>query len=437
MKSDKIAPVLTKSLQGEVMYPPEVVDQILILNANGWGKKKIARELNMSRNTVKRYLQQKGWAPYKRPNRANKLQGLEKWLEETFLTHKGNCAVVLQELSRQHQIKVHLRTIEKAVKPFRQRLINETLATIRYETPPGKQLQIDFGSMQVKIAGNLQKIFFFAATLGYSRRQYVQAFLHERQSAWLAGIEAAFNYFGGITEEVLLDNAKPLVSNHNPVTREVLFNPRFRAFANYWKFKPKACAPYRARTKGKDERTVGYVKKNAIAGREFTSLEALHEHLIWWMREIADPRIHGTTGEKPIDRFVKDEAIALQPLNGRPPFCMSRELDRVVHTDACVEVETNFYSVPWHLIKQRVVVQLTESEVVVLHGVNEVARHPICLGEKQRSIHPEHLKGIIGTQLLIKNEQSLEKNQELAAIKLPEFLRPLSEYEAVINGGWL
>lgn len=280
MKSDKISPVLTKSLQGDVMYPPEVVDQILNLNAKGWGKKKIARELGISRNTVKRYLQQKGWVPYNRPNRPNKLKGMENWLEQTFLLHKGNCAVVLQELKRQHQIKVHLRTIEKAVKSFRQKLVNETLATIRYETPPGKQLQIDFGSMRIKIAGELRKVFFFAATLGYSRRQYVQAFLHERQSAWLTGMEGAFNYFGGITEEVLLDNAKPLVSSHNSATREVLFNPRFRAFADYWKFKPKACAPYRARTKGKDERTVGYVKKNAIAGREFTSIEALHAHLL-------------------------------------------------------------------------------------------------------------------------------------------------------------
>lgn len=419
------------------MYPPEMVDQILNLSANGWGKKQIARELGISRNTVKRYLHQKGWAPYKSPKRSNKLKGLSGWIEETFLLHKGNCAVVLQELGRQHQIKVHLRTIEKAVKPFRQKLINTALATVRYETPPGKQLQIDFGSMRVKIGGELSKIFFFAATLGYSRRQYVQAFLHERQSAWLNGIEEAFQYFGGVTEQVLLDNAKPLVSSHNPATREVLFNPRFRAFAEYWKFKPKACAPYRARTKGKDERTVGYVKKNAIAGREFTSLEALHEHLIWWMREIADPRIHGTTGEKPIERFEREEAAALQPLTQRPPFCFGRELHRVVHTDACVEVDTNFYSVPWHLIKQQVTVQLTETQISILHGPEEVARHPVCMGERQRSINPHHLKGIVGAHFLMENERSSEIQKDLLLAKPSEFLRPLSEYEAVAGGGWL
>lgn len=418
------------------MYPPEVVDQILNLSAKGWGKKKIARELGISKTTVKRYLKQKGWSPYKSPNRPNKLQGLSGWLEETFLLHKGNCAVVLQELIRQHQITVHLRTIEKAVKPFRQKLVNETLATIRYETPPGKQMQIDFGSMRVKIAGELRKIFFFAATLGYSRRQYVQAFLHESQSAWLTGMEEAFQYFNGVTEQVLLDNARPLVSHHNSVTREVLFNPRFKAFSDYWKFKPKACAPYRARTKGKDERTVGYVKKNAIAGREFSSLEALHEHLAWWMREIADPRIHGTTGEKPLDRFEREEAMALQPLNGRPPFCLGREIHRIVHTDACIEVDTNFYSVPWHLIKQQVTVQLKETQISILHGANEVACHPICIGERQRCIDPHHLKGIVGAHLWRRPDQPSEIRKDIA-VKPPEFLRPLSEYEAVAGGGWL
>ncbi len=418
------------------MQQPEVVDQILNLHFKGWGKKRIARELGISRNTVKRYIQQKKWAPYRCPNRPNKLKNLQGWLEKTFLLHKGNSAVVLQELIRQHNIKVHLRTIEKAVKPFRQKLNNEALATIRFETPPGHQLQIDFGSMKVKIAEELVKIFFFAATLGYSRRQYVQAFLHERQSAWLEGMENAFRHFGGITQQVLLDNPKPLVTSHNPLTREVLFNHRFCAFADYWQFKPKACAPYRARTKGKDERTVGYVKKNAIAGREFSSFEALQEHLVWWMRDIADQRIHGTTKEKPIERFERDEVSTLQLLNDRPPFQLGRDLQRIVHTDACVEVDNNFYSVPWHLIKQEVTVQISETQVCILHGATEVARHPICAGERQRSIDPHHLKGIVGAHLFIENTSSPELKKITSAMPLSDLLRPLSEYEAVVGGGW-
>src|SRR3712207_9087744 len=93
----------------------------------------------------------------------------------------------------------------------------------------------------------------------------------------------------------------------SPATREVLFNARFHAFARCWDVRPVACAPYRARTKGKDERGVGYVKHNAIAGRGFASWAALEAHLAWWMREVADVRVHGTTGEAPIGRVEREE----------------------------------------------------------------------------------------------------------------------------------
>jgi hypothetical protein len=108
---------------------------------------------------------------------------------------------------------------------------------------------------------------------------------------------------------------------------------------NYWGFRPVACAPYRARTKGKDERGVGYVKKNAIAGRSFESWAEFEAHLDHWMREISDRRIHGATGEAPIVRFERDEARSLRPLNGRPPFRQLRDLIRVVQSDCCVHVD--------------------------------------------------------------------------------------------------
>ncbi len=122
---------------------------------------------------------------------------------------------------------------------------------------------------------------------------------------------------------MLLDNAVALVRHHDAATREVEFNDRFHAFARYWSVRPVACAPYRARTKGKDERGVGYVKHNAIAGRSFASFGALEAHLARWMREVADVRVHGTTGEPPIVRFERDEAGVLRPLNDRPSFRQS------------------------------------------------------------------------------------------------------------------
>ena len=127
-----------------------------------------------------------------------------------------------------------------------------------------------------------------------------------------------------------MDNPKPLVVRHDAATREVEFNERFLAFAAHWKFRPRACAPYRTRTKGKDECGVRYVKGNAIAGHTFESWAALEGHLVWWMREIADRRRHGTTGEPPLARFER-EAGRLAPCAGRPPFGQLRDLVRVVH----------------------------------------------------------------------------------------------------------
>lgn len=105
------------------------------------------------------------------------------------------------------------------------------------------------------------------------------------------------------------------------------FNARLHAFARYWGFTPRACAPYRARTKGKDERGIGYVKRNAIAGRRFNKWAAFEAHLDRWTREIADQRVHGSTGVAPAERFA-EEAMALRPLGGRAPFGQLRDLVR-------------------------------------------------------------------------------------------------------------
>lgn len=435
MENGKILPCLNKSTSEEVMKSPEFVDQILGLAKLGWGKRRIAKELGTTVKTVKRYLKQGEWVPYKRKNSKRKLQGLERWLEETFLQHGGNAAVVHQELRRQHNITVDPRTVQRAVKPFRQKLVAKAKATVRFETPPGKQLQIDFGSITISIAQEKRKVFFFVATLGYSRRNYVQAFTNERQVSWFEGLDGAFRYFGGIPEEVLIDNPKPLVTYHNPKTREIIFNDRLRTFASYWKFKPRACAPYRARTKGKDESGVKYVKRNCIAGRQFDSWEHLEEHLHWWMREIADVRIHGTTGEEPLARFERDEKKFLNDLEGKPPFFQVRELKRVVHNDCCVEVDNNRYSVPWQLVKQQVTVQVVNDEVIITQGPSEIARHSLCLGKKESSVKPEHFNGIINSTRF--NESSASKIKSFPEKKPTyELLRPLSEYETAIGGGW-
>lgn len=414
------------------MQTPEEVTAMLRLAQAGVGVKRIAVELGCSKNTVKRYLRAGGWIAYRKPERGSRLAGLQDWIAERFRQHRGNADVVRQDLAREHAIAVSLRTVERAVRPLRQALRAEVVATIRFETAPGEQLQIDFGTVTVPIGGEPTKVRLFVATLGYSRRPYVALFEHERQSAWLSGIEGAFRHFGGLPRELLLDNARALIDRHDAKTREVQFNARFHAFCRYWGVVPRACAPYRARTKGKDERGVGYVKRNAIAGHRFATLEALRAHLAWWMREVADVRVHGTTGEPPLERFVREERAALRPLGGRAPWGQVRELVRRVHADACVEVDTNRYSVPWRLIGETVTVVVAANELTILHAGREVARHGELAGRRRSAIDRRHLLGVVGAASRPRDTGQVPEQPARPA----ELLRPLAEYEAAMGGAW-
>ena len=430
-------PRVVSDLGERTMLAPQEVQKMLALSALGWGAKRISRELGCSRNTVREYLRRGGWRPMDVSSRAGVLEPHREWLAERLLRHRGNADVVRQDLQRELGIEVSLRTVERAVAPMRRQLRAAALATVRFETAPGQQMQIDFGSTRAMIAGESVRIYLFVATLGYSRRNYVTVFLHERQSAWLQGLEGALRHFGGVPQELLIDNAGSLVNLHDRQTREVQFNERFHAFCRYWGVTPRACAPYRARTKGKDERGVGYVKHNAIAGHSFDSLEALHAHLAYWMREIADRRVHGTTGEVPLERFERMERAALKPLPQLVPFLQVRELVRRVHTDACVELDTNRYSVPWRLIGESVTVVVAERMVRVLYAGREVACHAQSPLRRANIIERAHLAGIVGAHTV--GVSWLPKASPAAAAppEVPaELLRPLQQYEDMLGGAW-
>jgi len=411
------------------MRTPDEAAAMVRLKGLGWGVRRIAAEFGCSPETARRYVKADGFVEYQAPRRTKALDGREAFLAERFRRHRGNADVVRQDLARELGVAVSLRTVERAVAGFRQALRAEARACVRFETPPGRQLQIDFGETRVAIGGETVRVYLFVATLGYSRRIFVQAFRHERQSAWFDGLEAAFVHFGGVPQEALIDNARALVDEHDAVTREVRFNARLAAFARYWGFRPRACAPYRARTKGKDERGVGYVKGNAIAGHRFESWAALEAHLAWWMREIADARDHGTTEEPPIERFRRAEAAALRPLDGRPPFRQVRELKRRVQADCSIELDANSYSAPWRLIGETVEVVVAGGRVSIRHAGREVAVHPETTGRRQRVTDPAHFVGVVGGPR--------PAPQPVAPPKPPpDLLRPLAEYERLVGGGW-
>ena len=423
-----VDPALSRTMRGDEMLQAEEVAAMLRLHGLGWGAKRLAKEFGCARNTVRRYLRQGGPVAFRKPVRRTAFDGLDEWLRERFFRHGGNADVVRQELASELGIVIGLRSVELRVQRWRRELKAQMRATVRFETAPGHQMQIDFGDTRVWIGGERVRVHLFVATLGYSRRLHIRASLRERQADWFEGMEGAFLRFGGVPAEVLFDNPKALVEHHDAAPREVRFNGRLHAFARYWGFTPRACAPYRARTKGKDERGVGYVKKNAIAGRRFESWAAFEAHLDRWMREVADQRVHGTTGVAPAERFAQ-EAGALRPLGARAPFGQLRDLVRKVQADCAIDLDTNSYSVPWRLIGESVQVVVLGGRVIVRHAGEVVADHALCRGRRQRIVERAHLAGVVGAAGPVRSAPA-------DIVPPPALLRPLAEYEALVGGGW-
>ena len=401
---------------GDDVLDESEVRGIFGLRRRGWHLKAIARELGIARNTVRTWVRRGEGAARPGTGRPRVLEKDEEWVRGRYLAGVRNGDVLRQELA-ERGIEVSLRTIERCIKPIREEVVALDRASVRFETAPGQQMQIDFGEKWVDIGGERAKAFVFVATLGYSRRSFVQVFAGLRQRHWLAGLDAALRHFGGIPQTCLADNAKALVvrwQGDRPI-----FHAEFEAFCRHWGITPRACRPYRARTKGTVERSVGYSKSNALGRLSFVSWEALEAHLVWWMREVADVRLHGTTHERPIDRFPR-EAAALGPIGEHPAYLPVRRFDRRVTGDCRIELDTNRYSVPYGLVGQTVEVQLGAGELTAWYRGEVVARHAVAAGRHVVVEDSRHLDGLV---------------RRIHASPVPsELARPLADYEAVIGG---
>jgi transposase len=409
------------------MVEPELVRQIRELAARGWGSKRLARELGVARGTVRRYLRTGTEAgvqvrPGARRLTAEQAAAALAWFEGEAEAN----AVVVRDLLRGCGVAVSARTVQRLVEERRRARRAAELATVRFETAPGQQMQVDFGQKRVQIAGAWVRVYLLVAVLSYSRRLYVKAFLAERGDDWREGIAAAFEHFGGVPATLLGDNARPLVVTHDRAARTVTFHPAYLAFCRDWGTEPRACAPCRAQTKGKGESGVKYVKRNALAGRAFESFAALEAQLAGWMVE-ADQREHGTTHEAPILRFEREERAALRPLPARPLPRREQRLRRRVAHDAFVDVETVRYSVPHRLVRDHVEVAVGDLEVRIFHGTDLVAVHARSFEPYARVIDPAHYAG------LWRLPRGAETEPEIETGALAHLGRSLADYAAAIE----
>ena len=332
--------------------------------------KDIASELGVHPKTVSRALH-RGSAPASaRPRRGSKLDPFKPLVDQ--LLHEGvwNGVVILRELQAQGYTgsSTILRDYiapKRALRPGR--------ATVRFETEPGRQLQSDWGELSTLLAGQPTTVYFIVNQLGYSRRFHFWGAPSYDAEHTYEGLIRSLEYFGGVPQEVLVDNQKAAVLLHRGDTLQ--FNQRFLDLAAHYGFTPRACRPYRARTKGKDERMVGYVKQHFfVRYRAFDSWAHLNQLAEQWLRDEADQRVHGTVHEMVADRFAREQPT-LQPLPARRYDTAYYE-QRQVSLDSYIEVRGNRYSVPAVLVSTRVAVRIGLDDTLRVYADDQlVATH--------------------------------------------------------------
>jgi hypothetical protein len=217
------------------------------------------------------------------------------------------------------------------------------------------------------------------------------------------------------------------VRTRDRATGTVIFQPAYLAFCRDWDVQPRACAPYRARTKGKTEAGVKYVKRNGLADQPFDSFAALEQHLAAWMT-IADQRRHGTTREAPLVRFDRDERMMLRPLPARALPRREQRLRRRVALDALIDVDTVRYSVPHRLVRDHVDVVIAEQILQVFHGALLVATHARSTEPFARVVDPAHYEGLWRQPAAVTDDAAPPSSVALLG-------RDLAEYAAIVAGG--
>jgi transposase len=186
---------------------------------------------------------------------------------------------------------------------------------VRFETPAGFQGQVDFGTFQLPWGRRHALL----VVLGYSRLLWLRFFPRQTMQTLFRGLESAFESFGGVPKELLFDQMRSVVLSDDRLGGQgLVLNSEFLRFAAHWGFRPRACRPYRAKTKGKVERPIRYLRQSFFYGRTFLNDEDLNAQSERWLEQIANARRHRTVREAPRLRFERDERPALQPLALQP-----------------------------------------------------------------------------------------------------------------------
>jgi transposase len=357
----------------ECLIEESVWGAVRALRASGLSRKAIARELELDIKTVRKWLR-RSWEPQRRGSRGRSLDRWEAFVRGRAAEVGFNAAVLYRELAAQGY-EGSYPSVVRYLRPLREQVQREQRATMRFETEPGEQAQVDWGSSAVWLGQEPVRVHLFVMVLGYSRRIYVRGYLREGLDSLLDGHARAFEHFGGRTATILYDNPRTIVLRKDESSGWVEWNPTFKDRMDFYGVEIRLCRYYRARTKGKVESGVKYVKGNALAGRRFRDLGDLNAWLLEWCVGVADQRVHGTTHERPSERFSREEAKAMVAVDARPPAPREQVRVQSVPSDGLVPVEANRYPVPLEWAGQAVRVHLRGEEIVLIRDGEEPLRY--------------------------------------------------------------
>lgn len=386
----------------------------------------IARKHHIDPRTAKKYAESDVRPVYTltapKPSKLDPYKHLiDMWLEEAPYS-----AVRIHEKLMEQGCDCKYTIVRQYV-ATRKAALNEK-ATVRFETTPGLQGQVDWGffeNYKVLENGESRKLYCFLMVLGYSRMRYIE-FVTDMSTTTLIKCHInAFRYFDGYPEEILYDNMKQVVVKRMLKQSESELNKQFEDFAGFYGFKPILCRPYRGQTKGKVERTVRYVRENFMVGIRYHSLADLNSQAHAWCNKI-NARIHGTTNERPIDRLPEENLLPL-----RREYIVDKINLRRVEKDCLISYAGNKYSVPAEYVGRDVTVIVLDHMLAAYFEGKQIALHKLSYSKNSLNVNKEHYKSMI-VKSGFDIENTLLNNPDLVDLSIPN--HSLKKYDELMGG---
>ena len=405
------------------------VKEIYEMKGRGQSARAIARELGLARNTVSRYLKSpEAIRPQPRRRRGTKLDAYTEHIDRRLSEGLENCRVLLRELRALEYEGSYSRVCDY-VRPRRR--ARQPQATVRFETGPGEQAQVDWGSFSyLDQDGRQHRLWAFVMVLGWSRAIYVEFVRRATTASFIQCHVNAFEYLGGVPQRCLYDNAKVVTLGRDEESR-IEWNRRMLDFSLRVGFESRLCQPYRAQTKGKVESGVKYVRGNLWPSLRFTDDTDLNRQSLEWCDAVANARVHGTTGRIPRG-MLAEERLHLGKLPDRATLAPYLREDRKVAWDSFISWEGSRYGVPWQWAGATVQVGQRQGTVEIWSGDQHLAVHPRAQRAGQRFILPGEWDGL--------PRGDGRPRREAVAVQVPVGeveRRSLEVYELAASGGAL